>query len=41
LEKHVFPWLGSKPIADIIPYDVLQVLKRIEAQGKDETTHRC
>ncbi len=41
LEKHVFPYLGSMPITDITPPDVLKVLRRIEAQGKGETTQRC
>ncbi len=24
LERHIFPWLGSKPIVDILPKDILE-----------------
>lgn len=40
LERDVFPWLGSKPIQAIKPPELLQVLKRVEARGAIETTHR-
>lgn len=40
LERDVFPWLGSRPIQAIKPPDLLQVLKRVEARGAIETTHR-
>ena len=40
LERDVFPWLGSLPIRQIKPADLLQVLKRVEARGAIETTHR-
>lgn len=40
LEKDVFPWLGSKNIADIKPPELLQVLRRVEARGALETAHR-
>lgn len=40
LEKLAFPWLGKVPITDIEPADVLAVLRRVEARGKHETTHR-
>ncbi|MDH4390869.1 MAG: tyrosine-type recombinase/integrase [Aquabacterium sp.] len=40
LERDVFPWLGSKPIEAIRPPELLQVLKRVEARGAIETTHR-
>lgn len=40
LERDVFPWLGSKPIQAIKPAELLQVLKRVEARGAIETTHR-
>lgn len=40
LERHVFPYLGSSPIADIEPPDILAVLRRIEAAGTLETAHR-
>jgi integrase len=40
LENFVFPHLGSKPIATITPPELLSILKRIEEEGKHETTHR-
>ena len=40
LEKHVFPWLGNKPISDIEAPDLLAVLRRIEAAGILETATR-
>src|SRR5690606_4130629 len=40
LRKWVFPQLGSWPIRDIEPPDVLRVLRRIESLGKHETAHR-
>lgn len=40
LEQNVFPWLGGTPIGDIEAPDLLAVLRRIEARGALETTHR-
>ena len=40
LERNIFPWLGSKPISDILPKDILGCLRRIEEQGTIETAHR-
>lgn len=40
LEKHVFPWLGRRPIADIEAPDLLACLRRITARGVVETAHR-
>ncbi|MCI4567561.1 integrase arm-type DNA-binding domain-containing protein [Lysobacter sp. CFH 32150] len=40
LEANVFPWLGTRPIADIDAPELLAVLKRIEARGAHETAHR-
>ncbi len=39
-ERFLFPWLGSKPIADITPPQVLEAVKRIESLGSFETAHR-
>lgn len=39
LELHVFPRLGTKPIADITSQEVLSVMRRIEPRGAD-ITHR-
>lgn len=40
LEKMVFPWLGRRPISEIEPPELLECLRRIEARGALETTHR-
>lgn len=40
LELHVFPWLGSRAIAEITPSDLLTILRRVEQLGKLETAHR-
>ena len=36
----MFPYIGSKPVATIKAADLLAVLRRVEARGKIETTHR-
>jgi len=33
LERNIFPWLGSKPITDILPMDILTCLRRVEDRG--------
>ncbi len=40
LERNIFPWLGSKPITDILPIDILNCLRRVEDRGTIETAHR-
>ena len=40
LERNIFPWLGGKPITDILPKDILECLRRIENRGTIETAHR-
>ncbi|CAR53266.1 tyrosine-type recombinase/integrase [Burkholderia cenocepacia] len=40
LEVDAFPWIGSKPIAELAPPDVLEVLRRVEKRGALETAHR-
>ncbi|MFA5919784.1 MAG: integrase arm-type DNA-binding domain-containing protein [Methylococcaceae bacterium] len=40
LERNIFPWLGGKPINDILPKDILECLRRIEDRGTIETAHR-
>lgn len=40
LENDLFPWLASRPLAEITPPDLLTVLRRIEARGAIETAHR-
>jgi integrase len=39
-ERDIFPWLGKRPIKKISPAEILTCLKRIEARGTRETTHR-
>jgi xanthine dehydrogenase iron-sulfur cluster and FAD-binding subunit A len=41
LEKDIFPWLGTKPVAEIKPKDVLTVCRRIQDRGAIETAHRA
>lgn len=41
LERDVFPWIGSKPIADLNAPAVLTTIRRIEARGRLETAHRA
>lgn len=36
----VFPWIGSRPIADIDAPEMLALLRRIEERGAHETAHR-
>ncbi|WP_234800694.1 tyrosine-type recombinase/integrase [Luteitalea pratensis] len=40
LKTLVSPWLGKRPVAEIEPPELLQVLRQIEARGKHETAHR-
>jgi len=40
-ELYLFPWIGSKPIAEITAPQILQVVKRIESLNKLETAHRA
>ncbi len=40
-ELYLFPWIGSKPIADITAPQILQAVKRIENLNKLETAHRA
>lgn len=39
-ELYLFPWIGSKAIADITAPEILQHIKRVQAQNKLETAHR-
>ena len=39
-ERDVFPWLGSRPVAEIDAPALLVVLRRIESRGATETAHR-
>ena len=39
-ENDVFPYLGSRPIAEITPMELLGVIKKIEDRGAGDTAHR-
>ncbi|MFT0170957.1 tyrosine-type recombinase/integrase [Paraburkholderia mimosarum] len=41
LEKDVFPWLGSRPIAEITAPELLTILRRIEDRGALDTALRA
>jgi len=41
LERDIFPWMGSRAIADITAPELLKVLRRIEERGALETAHRA
>ena len=40
LERNIFPWLGSKPMVEILPRDILECLRRVEDRGTITTAHR-
>lgn len=40
-ERDIFPWIGSKPITEIEPPELLSVIRRIENRGALETAHRA
>jgi len=40
LEKDIFPPLGSRPISEIKPLDLLKVLERLAGRGTLDTAHR-
>ncbi|GAA0218646.1 tyrosine-type recombinase/integrase [Castellaniella daejeonensis] len=40
LERDVFPWIGSRPISELSPLEMLSVVRRVEARGAKDTSHR-
>ncbi len=40
IKRDILPWLGQRPVADILPADVLETIKRVDARGARETAHR-
>lgn len=40
LAIHVYPWLGQRPVREIVPLEVLAVLRRAEEQEKRHLAHR-
>jgi len=41
LKRDVYPWLGTRPIAEVTAPEVLAALRRIEERGAVETAHRA
>ncbi len=41
LEKDLYPWLGSQPIAEIDAPELLRTIRRIESRGALDTAHRA
>lgn len=41
MELHLFPDLGSVPVAELTARRVLETIRKIEAAGTIETAHRC
>ncbi len=41
LERDIFPWIGGRPVAEITPPALLDVVRRIEKRGAIETAHRA
>ncbi|MEK6805127.1 MAG: integrase arm-type DNA-binding domain-containing protein [Pseudomonadota bacterium] len=40
LEKDVYPYIGTRPLAEIDPTEVLACIKKVEARSAHETAHR-
>lgn len=40
LVKNIFPWVGSRPVREITPQELLAVLRRMEGRGALESAHR-
>ncbi len=40
LEADVFPWIGSKPVSCVTAPMVLELLRKVEARGAQDTAHR-
>jgi integrase len=39
-ERDIYPWIGGRPIAEVTPPELLEVIQRIERRGALETSHR-
>lgn len=39
--KHVFPWIGARPVGEITAPELLAVMRRIESGGSLDTAHRA
>lgn len=41
LSNDIFPWIGARPIADIKTPELLNVVRKIESRGANESAHRA
>lgn len=41
IARDLFPWIGSRPIEEIEPFELLATLRRIESRGAVETAYRA
>ncbi|HEY3700457.1 MAG TPA: integrase arm-type DNA-binding domain-containing protein [Spongiibacteraceae bacterium] len=41
LEKNLFPYLGARPVSEILPLELLATLRRIESRGAYDTAKRA
>jgi len=41
LEVDIFPWIGNRPVSEIMAAEILAALRRIENRGAIETAHRA
>jgi len=41
IKRDLLPWLGSRPLNEISPPEILATLERISKRGTTETAHRC
>lgn len=41
LENNIFPWIGSRPVAEVAAPELLSAIRRIENRGALETAHRA
>lgn len=40
LEQNVIPWIGNRPVGEILPQEILGLCRNIEQRGAIETAHR-
>jgi integrase len=40
IKRDILPWLGKKPVTDILTADVIETIKRVDARGARETAYR-
>ncbi|MGR2661791.1 tyrosine-type recombinase/integrase [Chromobacterium haemolyticum] len=40
MKSHIFPYIGDRPINDIRPLELLEVLRKVESAGNIDTTKR-